>query len=666
MKEMKDRLDECKLLASLVVFKELYDRNKDVFKVLSEFIDEIIVSKKQYKFDLTEITNLLNETYCFTIPEAVVRTSIKRLKYVNRKKRDYYVIDMPKESKYNLNFNQEEIHTIDNIIIEPLFSYIEIKKNIELSEVEKEKILQSFSSFLMDDSLGEYYSEYISGFIIEKCQDKEFRNKLKMIREGVILYLGFQYNKNISDLGSWRTELTIYLDTEILFHFAGYNGIVYKSLFDDFYRYVKEINNKSKIKPIKLKYFREVKVEIENFFAKARDIIEGKSIVIPNKTAMISLINGCNVPSDLVEKKTDFYISLKNKGIFEEELFNYYEKSEHKHNIDDQNIIDTISSDFGYDISEHLRFLNFVSIRRKDSKSNDFANIRYIFLTGNSTTRKVAWHRQIKTNREVPLATDLYWITSKFWFKLNKGFGEGDLPKTFDVITKAQLLLSADLNESIDGKFKELNNRFKEGKISKEQVNEQILILRSQARKPEEIAHTDISSILNSLTEESIEKSIKERERVKEEVAKQVEENIELRKAIKGQKEITLEEKKKRVSLLKNQKMSIKKKVNRKFRSFKLRLGFLFFLVIFIIIFLILRFGWNSIEPWLFFIPLIGSVLFLLIKNREFSFKQILVRKKEKFRLQKYEQEKFDESLINDLENEVTHLEEEIENLKSQ
>lgn len=72
----------------------------------------------------------------------------------------------------------------------------------------------------------------------------------------MILYSGVRYG----EITQKRKELVdynylvIYLDTEILFHFAGYNGELYKSLFEDFYKLVKEINSSNR--KIFFKYFK--------------------------------------------------------------------------------------------------------------------------------------------------------------------------------------------------------------------------------------------------------------------------------------------------------------------------------------------------------------------------------------------------------------------------
>ena len=48
--------EESKLLASLVIFRELFDKQKDIYSVIAEFLQEIIVIYGKHQFNLTEIT----------------------------------------------------------------------------------------------------------------------------------------------------------------------------------------------------------------------------------------------------------------------------------------------------------------------------------------------------------------------------------------------------------------------------------------------------------------------------------------------------------------------------------------------------------------------------------------------------------------------------------
>ena len=273
--ETIDKTKQITSLASLAVFRELYNKQTDIYGIISEFLNDVISSHGKYTFTLTEITNLLNQSFGFSIPEAVIGTSLGRINHIN-KEPDSYVVD---KNLYQENKDISELKQIQiqnsNLIVENLFSFISQEKNIELGENEKEQIVQSFCSFLMDGTSGEEYSGYVSGFIIANDQNETFRNNLAKIREGVILYSGLTHNTKLNEVGSWKTELNIFLDTEMLFHFAGYNGVLFKSIFDDFFNYVTEINNTGKKKLIRLKYFTEVRERIERFFTKAEYIVKG-------------------------------------------------------------------------------------------------------------------------------------------------------------------------------------------------------------------------------------------------------------------------------------------------------------------------------------------------------------------------------------------------------
>ena len=536
---MENTLENSKCLASLAVFRELYDNQKDVYGVISEFLKEIISSENKYQFGLTEITLLLNESYDFKIPEAVVKTSLSRLPFLS-KSNGVYSVNKPIDQIRNKEFQekQNKIYNSNNNVVNRLFIYIESQKKVTLSEAEKEIIVKSLCSFMLDESTVQEYSEYIGAFIVQCKSEDTLLAQLDTIKEGVVLYTGLKYNSNLNDLGTWNTQITIFIETEILFHFAGYNGELFKILFNDFFTFVKEINsqsiNKNGKKKIHLKYFSEVKNEIERFFKKAGFIINGEDTLNPSKTAMASIVNGCKTPSDIIEKKALFYDLLKTNGITEDTYTEYYSAKNHKFNIEDQSIIESLQSSIvtDYDIRENLKFLNYVNILRQGASDRNFENIGYILLSGNATTIQLAWHDLIKPNGNVPLATTLTFLTNKLWFKLGKGFGKNNYPKTFDIITKAQIVLSTQVNDSISYKYDSLQEKLKKGELNEKQALATIVELRRESKKPEDIKADDLSDILDTISENNIEKYVQEQELFKIQTQKQKEENENLKKEL--------------------------------------------------------------------------------------------------------------------------------------
>jgi hypothetical protein len=688
---MTETIEESKCLASLAVFRELYNSEKDIYGIISEFLVDLIISNSKHSFNLTEITNLLNQEYDFSIPEAVVRTSINRIKSINRIDGIYTLKNLSDLKSKNVNVKKEQIQNSNDRIIESLFNYIEKHLDTELSSNEKSKVVHSFISFIIDNANGNNYSQYISAFIISKKDDEAFKEQLSTIKEGVVLYSGIKYNTNINDLGTWKTDLTIFIETEILFHYAGLNGEVYQKLWQDFFNYVKEINHKHPNR-IQLRYFNDVNSEIERFFKKAEYIIEGKDKANPKVTAMMSIIDGCETKADIVSKKAEFFRQLKLSGIKENEFNDYFNEKYHKYNIVDQEILSKVSEDLGIeDPSQYLRFLNYVSIHRKEANENNFENVGYILLSGNSKTLQIAWNENIKSYGFVPLATTLSFLTNKFWFKLNKGFGKGNFPLTFDVITKAQIVLSNQINDSVGKKFEELQAKFKAGNIDEEQAKASIIELRRQTKKPEDVRSEEIESILESISEESIEVFLKEQEHFKNKAISESLENNKLKSSL-SQKEVEvkshiekqrilnskiietkktlLKEKEGSISILEQQKSPIDREIEKSILSFKVTVSVLIITAFIGTHIGIWKLGWNDSEQWtwilFYLIPLFLSVVYMLFTEKTINPIELIKSKKERIVKAKYGKFNFDNNLLKRLKDERNELKKEVQELESQ
>ncbi|MEH0007867.1 MAG: hypothetical protein V6Z82_04010, partial [Flavobacteriales bacterium] len=304
IKEIKDN----RFLASLALFRELYNTNKDIYEVISTFVKQLIVTKSKYAFNLTEITEDLNKTYGFRIPEAVVGTSLKRLsKFLTRKENGYSVVDhFNLKANEELNKKEESLQDVYDKVIGDLLHYMAGRLNRPLGGSEKKAVVHSFVSFIIDEKDDTPYLKYISAFVISRQGDGDFKKRFSLVREGVVLHSGIRYSSDLNELGSFKSDLTIFLDTEILFYLAGYDGELYQKLWADFFQYVKEINRR-KPNRIKLRYFSEVNSKIINHFGKAEYIVAGKDYVIPGKTAMESIVNGCQTKADVVVKKSNFF-----------------------------------------------------------------------------------------------------------------------------------------------------------------------------------------------------------------------------------------------------------------------------------------------------------------------------------------------------------------------
>lgn len=81
--------DTRKCMASLAIFKSLYDEKKDLYSVIASFAQQLIYDQKLRGFSLQEFCNKIKDVYGFNLPIAVVKTSLKRLKFLDAKN-SYY------------------------------------------------------------------------------------------------------------------------------------------------------------------------------------------------------------------------------------------------------------------------------------------------------------------------------------------------------------------------------------------------------------------------------------------------------------------------------------------------------------------------------------------------------------------------------------------------
>ncbi|PHR74180.1 MAG: hypothetical protein COA67_02095 [Lutibacter sp.] len=524
-------MKENKLIASIVVFKELHDNNKDIYDIISEFIKAGIIHQKKWVFNATEITLLLENIFDFKLPEAVIKTTLKKRliksKFLTFEDGSYNVTNIEAKIDPHFESNYENKKSLYKKTEEEFVKYVEDEKEKSLSKTEINEIRKNLNQFLLGNGVNEKYTQEISSYIIKNKDNKEFKERLNVVKEGLVLYTGIRYTADINELGKWNNELTIFLDTEILFYFFGYNGEVYKEIFNDFYKLIREINTNSEKKKIKLKYFEETEQEIYNFFHVASLIIDNKTSLNPSKTAMKEIVNGCVTKSDIIVKRNNFFITLKTAGILKEDEIDYYK--DYSHNIEGTEILKELkqmSADKKREFNEegclnHLKLFTKINTLRKGVNNQGFDKSKYIILTGNRFIHYLAHNKHIKDNeKDIPFATDIDYITDKFWFKLKKGFGESDdVPKSFDIVTKAQIVLSTQISNTVQEKYTALNERYKAGKITKEEAISLNYELRESTLKPEDITEVTITDSLYFINNFSIEDHIREQTILKQKVA---------------------------------------------------------------------------------------------------------------------------------------------------
>lgn len=523
----KDLMEDQRLLASVALFRKLYDNQKDSYDVLAEFIRACININSLWRFTVEDCSIALQNSFGFKIPTAVLRTCLKkRLKKEISLTHGLYTIT---DEFLRSETLEPEIHLAQHEqkqIISDLIEFVTESNGKPLSEANKEKLVDEFGQFFLGGITPGQNHLSIGKFILSKSKDKAYRERLNRLEEGQILYQGIKYSPDIGTINSWRSNYTIYLDTEILFWANGYDGILFKSLFDEFFDLVKEINlkatNESKIK---IKYFPETKQEVDAIFNAAEHIFKERRFADPSRTAMHYLLTGCRSRSDIVAKKGTFYSSLSRYNITQEIELNYYEHPQY--NCESHETLKLLSNEFqdvpDDKIANVLKFFTKINYLRGGVSNKGLEQSKAILVSGKNLSRSLAWHGAIMGGDGlIPFSTDLDYLTERLWWKLGKGFGSNIKSLVaFDVVARAQIILSSQIASKVSSEFKDLNRRIESGSMHINDANYIIADLKTKNVKPEELSADNLESLSEFLDIESIEAGIRTR-RILEEQAAQI------------------------------------------------------------------------------------------------------------------------------------------------
>ena len=384
--------------------------------------------------------------------------------------------------------NLENANTSSQALTQKLLQYV--KDNNHLS-VDKDELIREFSAFLLDEYSNGEYSSIFSKFVIENETDEIFLKNINQIKEGAILFSGLNYTSDISKT-TWNNNVFIYVGTEILFHLAGYNGLIFKELASEMFNLIKEMNQKSQRRIITIRYFKEVQEEIDNFFSTAEAIVRGQKIADIGNVAMDTIVEGCSSAADVLKKHSEFNNLLKRHSISVAQNEDYYSEKYHSFNIENQETIDK------YKLStenkeNYLKYLNYVNILRGRDKvdlvNSNLRDSKHIIVTEIRKILQISKELIAIDGREyrVPLAVNMYIVTNRLWFDLNKGFGSKQLPTRFSVLDKSRIILSNLLTQKVSQQYDRVIKSYRSGELSEDDLNENILLLRQEIKKPEEI-----------------------------------------------------------------------------------------------------------------------------------------------------------------------------------
>lgn len=481
-----------KCVSSLVVFRKMYEGRQSIYAIIAEFAKIIIISQKLTSFELNEMCNLLKNEFGLWIVPAVLKTALKKLDFLKREK-NVYTLDRLLSSD-NVKEIEEQIEQSKYIVSSIIDEYINYKKEKnKVGCIDEPSTKEEFCKFIIDgNAIEDVDTGIISAFIVERKGRADFEQACKYIREGLIIYNGLSYNADGELLEKIDTPLTVYLETEMLFHATGLNGTLFKSLYSDFYQVVSEINmatNKQYGKNmISLAYFPETKKEVDNYFGQAENIIENNRQIDRSKPAMDIILKGCNSVADVKQKEIEFWRDIDGMGIKIDEMpFDLSKDYYAKYNLSvDEDFVDSKTEDDkkkAYDIGQMMSKVNYL---RRSTNTNIFRLVKAIILTGSRKTLCLSDKNTQQQN--VPFATTLSYLTNRFWYSLHKGiFKDGTIVPGTNVFTMAKIAFSQRVNEGLLSEYKKVKQQFDNGTITQEQANALIAGLKVDFLKPESV-----------------------------------------------------------------------------------------------------------------------------------------------------------------------------------
>lgn len=487
-------------LAALAFFQTTYDNNNDILEVLAEFIKYIISADKLYSFSLTDVQSKLSQQFNFKIPQFAINTALNKLVKNNQLKKlakNSYEVLQIRELINNsdlANIYASKYDYLSNTIEPRLKQYL--KDRQYTGEVDRS--IDCFYEFIVNGKT-ERNNELFHAFVLFFQQDEKFCETVQAIQEGAIINKALSY-KEINEIGNFKYNLKLFLDTEIIFSWHGYNGPAYKDMIDELVEIIEDINQQHH-NSISLYYFEETKNELEQFFDAAERIIRDGKKSQQTKTAMINIINGCKTPSCVVQKKVDFFKSI-NKKIKLDQFNSYSHEENNKYNI-------------GYDGYNEENDLKILDKLNKIHKLRNKQKVTYgvfhsILLTAENKTLQLSkelYDKNNDNNSYLYLAINSFDLGGILWLKLKKPFSPKIIDNNqnnypIDYFIKSKVALSNMARNKILKTYDEIIEN--KDKYSEEQIADYINKYREIDFSPEKITHEKIDGFIEIISEDRL------------------------------------------------------------------------------------------------------------------------------------------------------------------
>ena len=453
------------LLASIALFGIYRNTNQDTYDLVAQYISAVIAQKEYERFKTDAIQSDLKELFQIDIPIGVINSVCKnRIEGLSLSKGVFTCSRIPKdeiEKEYaELTANYDELFAL-------LIAFV----NKETTEYDGQTIKSRFSDFLIDGGIPETkLNNLFAAFIAGNQESKDIRQKIDLLSSGLISYNGLSYTDSAGNSGAWTEKLTIYLDTEFLFSCAGYNDPYLHDVFQELYELVKEINisyrrrTKKLDNLVELKYLKDTREVYLSLFNFAKGYIASKGAPDPSKRALVKIISESTTVFDVDTHRARIDTAIKdiyNIQYDDRDYSNFI--TDRRFIIFDESTITSLSHDYNpkkddttsRKIDYYARVYTIINGLRGGVRVNIFEKCRYIFLTGSRIGRGASMAARPDT-KSVTLATDIDFLVSRFWFKLNKQLTNNHIPVSLDIVARSQAVLTKEVSRKVKALYEEL------------------------------------------------------------------------------------------------------------------------------------------------------------------------------------------------------------------
>lgn len=455
------------LLASIALFGIYRNNNQDTYDLVAQYISAVIAQKEYVSFKPDTIQSDLKELYQIDIPIGVINSVCKnRIEGLSLSKGVFTCSRIPKDEIEN---EYTELSASYEALFTPLMAFI----NKDEEKYSEKVIKDNFAEYLIygsteDTKLNNLYAAFIAG----NQESKEIRQKIDLLSSGLISYNGLCYTDSAGNSGAWTDRLTIYLDTEFLFSCAGYNGEYAQAVFQELYDLVKEINasyrrrTKKEDDLVDLKYFKETRERYLALISSAKTYKEKKGTPDPSKRALIKIISESNTVFDVDTHRATIDTAIKDTYHIQYDDRDFSYGTDRQYVIFDEPTVTAISKDYNpkndasttRKIDYYTKIYTIINGLRGGKSVGIFEKCRYIFLTGSRIGRGASLAIR-PDNKSVTVATDIDFLVSRFWFKLNKQLVPNHIPVSLDIVARSQAVLTREVSRKVKTLYEELQQK---------------------------------------------------------------------------------------------------------------------------------------------------------------------------------------------------------------